>query len=178
MTREGPARDAAFGAFVRMHQDRLYRFIRRYVGDSEEAYDILQETFVSAWKALPGYDADRPASTWLRRIALNKCRDWARRRAVRRFFYTAATLDDAPAAALQAVDRSGSEDQALARLDAAIAALPSSLKEPLLLTAFEGLSQQQAADALGLTAKAIENKVARARKMLSHALSLDAIEDH
>lgn len=177
MTREDAARtDAAFVDFVRTNQEPLYRLIRRYVGDSDEAYDLLQETFIAAWQALPRYDANRPALSWLRRIALNKCRDWSRRRAVRRFFYTAATLDNAPATDIHPIEQDIGDDQRLTRLDIAIAALPSSLKEPLLLTVFEGLSQQQAADALGLTAKAVENKVARARKILNQALSFDTTE--
>ena len=40
---------SAFNLIVRRHQEPLYRFIRRYVGDADEAYDLLQETFVSAW---------------------------------------------------------------------------------------------------------------------------------
>ena len=78
---------SAFNHIVRRHQEPLYRFIRRYVGDTDEAYDLLQETFVSAWQALGRYDPARPAATWLRRIALNKCRDWGRRRTVRRLWY-------------------------------------------------------------------------------------------
>jgi RNA polymerase sigma-70 factor (ECF subfamily) len=88
---------SAFNQIVRRHQEPLYRFIRRYVGDADEAYDLLQETFVSAWQALGRYDPARPAATRNRRIALNKCRDWGRRRVVRRFFWRSA-LDETTAA--------------------------------------------------------------------------------
>ena len=156
----------AFNAFVLRHQEPLYRFIRRYVGDGEEAYDLLQETFVSAWQAIGRYDAARPAATWLRRIALNKCRDWGRRRKVRRFFYGAVDIDAANPAAL-AVEPASDEGENLARLDQAIASLPTQLKEPLILTALEGLSHQEAAIVLGVTAKAIETRVYRARRLLA-----------
>lgn len=155
----------AYDVFVRRHQEALYRFIRRYVGDAEEAYDLLQETFVSAWQALARYDPSRPAATWLRRIALNKCRDWGRRRAVRRFFYGAASLDqagDMPPPSDEMV-----KEAALLRLDRAIARLPTQLKEPLLLTVFEGLSQHAAGEMLGISAKAVETRVYRARKQLA-----------
>jgi len=66
------------------HKGWLYQFIRRYVADRDDAYDVLQESFVSAWGALGRFDPERPLEAWLRRIALNKCRDRARRSAVRR----------------------------------------------------------------------------------------------
>jgi RNA polymerase sigma-70 factor (ECF subfamily) len=55
------------------------------------------------------------------------------------------------------------DEAAMVRLDRAIAFLPSQLKEPLLLTAFEGLSQEDAGQALGITAKAVETRVYRAQ---------------
>ena len=168
---------SAFNLIVGRHQEPLYRFIRRYVGDADEAYDLLQETFVSAWQALGRYDSSRPAATWLRRIALNKCRDWGRRRTVRRFFYGATSLDSAQAqdAAASANVDDGNET-ALTNLDRAIATLPSQLKEPLLLTAFEGLSQIAAGEALGISAKAVETRVYRARKLLAEALRADGVD--
>jgi len=165
---------SAFNHIVRRHQEPLYRFIRRYVGDADEAYDLLQETFVSAWQALGRYDPARPAATWLRRIALNKCRDWGRRRVVRGFFYGARALDETTAAPEASAD--DANEAALTRLDRAIAALPGQLKEPLLLTAFEGLSQAAAGEALGISAKAVETRVYRARKLLAEALKADGLD--
>ncbi len=46
----------AFTQLMRRHKDGLYRFVRRYVGDADEAYDLVQDTFVAAWHALAGYD--------------------------------------------------------------------------------------------------------------------------
>lgn len=186
MTAGPPASDAAliqrarqgdqgaFADFVRAHQDGLYRFIRRYVGEADEARDLLQDSFVAAWEALGGFDTRKAAGPWLRRIALNKCRDWSRRRAVRRFFFGAASLDGPAAIAVAAPDADADADDArlLARLDRALAELPPSLKEPLLLTAFEGLSHQEAAAALNLTPKAVENRVRRARNALAEQLQI------
>ena len=170
--------ERAFTRLMQRHKDALYRFIRRYTGPNDEAYDLLQESFTAAWGALKRYDKTRPFPTWLRRIALNKCRDWSRRRAVRRWLtrnegldsWVGQNLADAaptPEAAL------GEQDE-LTRLDKAIAALPAGLKEPLILTALEGYSQDEAGKMLGLTAKAIELRVYRARKALSDKLSLAA----
>lgn len=160
----------AFRQLAERYREPLYRFIRRYVGDADEAYDLLQETMMSAWQAMDRYDGRRPALAWLRAIALNKCRDWGRRRAVRQFFFRAAPLEAAGSAATSEED-DGPFHAALNRLDRAIAALPHQLKEALLLTAFEGLSQQEAADVLGVTSKAIETRVYRARKLLGEAMA-------
>lgn len=164
---------SAFTVFIRRHQEPVYRFVRRYVGDSHEALDLVQETFVAAWESLARFDRARPAGAWLRRIALNKCRDWSRRRSVRRFFHYARDIDTvevvAPAVAPEA-DHLAEREGLLTRLDAAIAALPPALKEPLILTALEGLTHRQAAETLGLTVKAVETRIHRARLLLGRVL--------
>ena len=81
--------ERAFSELMRRHKHSLYRFVRSYVGDASEAHDLVQESFVSAWAALSRFEREKPFAVWLRRIALNKCRDWTRRRKVRAFFYEA-----------------------------------------------------------------------------------------
>jgi RNA polymerase sigma factor (sigma-70 family) len=169
---------AAFSALMRRHKGWLYRFVRRYVADPDDAYDVLQESFVAAFSALPRFDSKRSFETWLRRIALNKCRDRARRNLVRRtaldlFGYgTAAAGEDV----VHPPDSSAA-DTALARLDAAIARLPRPLKEPLILTALEGLSQREAGEILGINAKAVETRVYRAKKRLQAELDPADLDD-
>ncbi len=169
--------ERAFTWLMRRHKDGLYRFIRRYTGPSDEAYDILQESFAAAWRALRRYDRERPFATWLRSIALNKCRDWSRRRAVRTWLTRSESLDSPVGMTLadsgQSPEAMLAEQQRLARLDAAIAALPPGLKEPLILTQFEEWSQEEAGRLLGMSAKAIEVRVYRARRALAAALGLE-----
>lgn len=161
----------AFTELMRRHKEAIYRFIRRYVGDADEAYDLLQETFAAAWSALPAFDSARPMRAWLRRIALNKCRDWSRRRFVRRFFFTAAPIDNS-ANVIAASDADPEQERRLADLDRQIASLPAGLKEPLLLTQFEGLSHKDAALILNISPKAVEMRIYRARAQLAAALGL------
>jgi RNA polymerase sigma factor (sigma-70 family) len=158
--------DAAFAALVTRHKRWAFVFVRRYVGNSADAYDVLQDTFFAAWRALSRYEASRPFEFWLRRIALNKCRDRNRRETVRRLLKAhGGEMPDIsdPAPGPSAVAES---DQEMRRLESSIGKLPRSLKEPLLLTALEGLSQEQAGQLLGVSAKAIETKVYRARARL------------
>jgi RNA polymerase sigma-70 factor (ECF subfamily) len=166
--------EAAFGQLMRRHKEPIYRFIRRLTGDPDLSYDLLQESFVSAWRNIGRFDRALPFRPWVQRIALNKVRDDARRRNVRRMLFGSApeavvkhVADLAPLPDAAAVEQQNAE-----RLDRAIAALPLALRAPLVLTAIEGLSQAEAGAQLGISAKAVESKVARARKQLAAALNI------
>lgn len=162
--------NGAFTQLMQRHKAPLYRFIRRYVGDADEAFDLVQETFVSAWSALDSFDQKRPFPVWLRRIALNKCRDWSRRRQVRHFFFGAAPLEAADKLPISTAEDNDQQEE-LRALDQAIAALPTALKEPLLLTVFEDMSQAEAAALLGISIKAVETRIYRAKQRLRDSLA-------
>jgi RNA polymerase sigma-70 factor (ECF subfamily) len=68
-------------------------------------------------------------------------------------------------------------DESIRRLQAAVASLPANLREPLVLTALEGMSQKEAAEILHTNVKAIENRVARARAKLATLLDADQVQD-
>lgn len=159
----------------------LYRFVRRYVGDEAEAHDVLQEAYASAWLAMRRYDPARPFDVWLRSIALNKCRDWTRRRAVRRVVRGVMGLD-APEARAVGDDAPSPEtrmhEQRRARdLQGALSDLPDALKAPLLLAALEGRPHAEIAAILRITPKAVETRIARARRKLAERLSATAGEN-
>lgn len=161
--------DAAFTQLAARHKAWLFRFIRRYLGNDEDALDLLQETLVATWLGLHQYDSDRPLQAWLRQIALNKCRDWSRRSLVRGIVrYVSGDLD------LFAADLRRSnpeamldEAQSLKQLDRAISELPPRLREPLILTVFEGLSNRETAIQLKASEKAVETRLHRARRRLA-----------
>lgn len=163
-------RQAGYDALMRAHRDAVFRMVRGHLGNEADALDVTQESFVAAFLALRRYDPARPFRSWILRIALNKCHDWARRRAVRRLFAFALPIE----AAGHVADEAQGPEAALAshgevaRIQAAIAALPDALKEPLLLCAMEGLSQEEAAAILGISRKAVETRIHRARQKLSH----------
>ena len=164
---------AAYAVLMRRHETRIYRLIRSHIGNNDEALDLVQESFVTAWLALKTYDPARPFGTWLARIAINKSRDWGRRRAVRKFFTFAMPLigdvleipDDTIGPDVAADDR-----QRMAAAARAIPQLPTRLKEPLLLCAVNGLSQADAAAVLGISVKAVETRIRRARARLTEIL--------
>jgi len=166
-------RDSAFAEIMRRHREPLYRIIANNIGDADEALDLVQESFVAAHRALVRYEPDRPMRRWLVTIALNKCRDWRRRRAVRRLFAFALPLDDtskqiAEDRTLPDAEAAGREE--MARLSRAIAELPAALREPLILHTIDELSQGETAAILSISEKAVETRIRRARAKLAERL--------
>lgn len=176
LARQAAAGDErAYATLVGRHKDRLYGLLRRYLGDPDEAREAAHEAFIAAWTALPRYDPARPFGAWLRTIAINKARDRGRRLAFRRLIF-----GDRPPEETDAKDQADPsphaeaallERERLAMLDRGIARLPGPLREALVLTAIDGLSQQEAAEILGVTVKTVETRVYRARKILAETLA-------
>jgi RNA polymerase sigma-70 factor (ECF subfamily) len=171
--------DRAFTLLMRRHKPPLYGFVRRYVGDPDAAVDVVQETFVAAWRSLARFDGRRPFPVWLRAIALNKCRDRGRRLAVRRLILGQEDHQSAEAEAQPDPDPVGEARlipaERRAQLQAVINRLPAKLKESLLLTYFDDLTQQEAADVLGVSVKTVETRVYRARQRLAELLDRSTI---
>ena len=161
---------AAFSRLMTATKGDLHRFITRYVGDPDEALDLTQETYAAAWVSIRRYDPGRPFGAWLRTIALNKCRDWSRRRRVRRLVRGVMGLD-APEAMAVGDPEPGAEDRMddrrrVERLTRALGELPDSQRAPLLLAVLEARSHAEIGQILRLSSKAVELRIARARKAL------------
>ena len=162
-------RPPAFAEIMRRHKAHVHRLTARMIGDEDEALDLVQETFVSAHQALRRYDPERPMRAWLARIAINKCRDWRRRRAVRRLIsfilpieHAVDTPDKAAMADVVVADR-----QEMVHVTNAIAMLPVNLRETLVLRTIDGLTQAETAEVLGVSEKTVETRLYRARARLN-----------
>jgi RNA polymerase sigma-70 factor (ECF subfamily) len=169
-------RQAAFAEIMRRHRVPIYRMICGQIGDAEEALDLTQDCFVAAFQHLKSYDGSRPIRAWLTRIAINKSRDWLRRKRVRQILSFAWALppgsieniqDDAPGQDVAAADKAE-----FVRLRRAIARLPAALRETLVLRTIEGLSQTETAAALAISEKAVETRLYRARTRLGEILKM------
>lgn len=161
-------RQPAYAEILSRHRDAIFRMVRSTIGDADAAVDVTQEAFIAAFAALKSYDGSRPFRTWLSRIAINKSRDWARRRAVRQFLSFAMPIETAESVADDSIpaDRQLADRAELARVSAAIARLPGTIREPLVLRTIEGLSQSETAEVLGISEKAVETRLYRARNKL------------
>ena len=159
----------AFAEIVGRHKQFLYRLIVRLVGNPDDALDLVQEAFVSAHGALKRYDPDRPMRTWVARIAVNKARDWQRKERVRAVLRSVLPMGDAPdiAADHVSVEQEVSDRAELAAVRRRIAQMPAKLREILVLRTIEGLPQAQVAEMLGISEKAVETRLYRARRHLA-----------
>lgn len=173
--------DAAFGHLVERWHARVYRLVQRIVGE-DEAEDVLQETFLSAWRALPRFKGEAQFGTWLYRIATNAAlmRRRKRRPDVVSLDAPISTGDGDDAAssgpahdvrdwaALPDEELMGAETRAA--MAAAIAELPDDWKAAFLLRDVEELSNGEAAAALDLSVPAFKARVHRARLFLRNRL--------
>lgn len=162
-------RQAAFVEIMHRHRQPVFRLARACIGDPDEALDLVQETFVAAHQALPRYDGERSMRAWLSTIAINKCRDWARKRKVRRLLSFAMPIDGHAEAVVDdqvPIDDAAADRQELDQVTRAISTLPMNLKEALVLRTIEGLSQAETAEVLSISEKAVETRLYRARARL------------
>ncbi len=163
----------ALNELMARYKQGLFRFIRRYVVHEQDAYELLQETFTKLYFKAASYKPEYRFSTWLFQIALNLCRDYGRARKVRRFFLLSS--DEARVQdvidVVQDPESAAVSSQALKAINQAIEKLPHDLKTALILFSLEGLSQEACAQLLGVTAKTVEMRVYRARKLLEKKLA-------
>ncbi|MDX2081394.1 MAG: sigma-70 family RNA polymerase sigma factor [Terrimicrobiaceae bacterium] len=171
--------ESAYARLVERYQAPIHGFIFRSVGDVETARDLAQEVFVRAWFALARVRAKAKFSTWLFQIAVNLCRDHVKSKATRNARNTesfARRADDERAEDREfaSPELSPAEDaetrEAIDALEAEIRALPDELRSSFVLGAVEHQPYKEVASALGLSAKAVEVRIYRARRLLGERL--------
>ena len=140
---------AALDELYRRYRDQVYTLCLNLCGNRDEAQDLLQETFVRAWRGLPRFAGRCMFSTWLYRIAVNLSRDAARRR--RR------VLDAMPAA-------SAAPDSAIDEVRAALAGLQHSHRAVLVLRYFQSLSHKEIAECLHWSLSRVKVTLHRAKR--------------
>jgi RNA polymerase sigma factor (sigma-70 family) len=161
----------ALTELIYKYEQRLFRFICRYIRDEEAARDLLQETFVRLYFNARKFKPRAKFSTWLHAIATNLCRDYSRSKQYRqaRITFSSEALDRSETRIPSDVSMPGDalvSAERLAALEAAISELPHKLKTALILFALENRSQAECAELLGVSAKTVETRVYRARKIL------------
>lgn len=160
----------AFDEIVTRHGPRALRLAARMAPDLASAEDIAQEAMVRVWQRGADFDARRARfTTWLYRIVLNLCIDLDRRPKPVPMPEHLDPADPAPLA-----DEVVEAEQLRSALAGAIDALPTGQRAALVLVYEEGLSGAEAAHALGITAKAVERLLARARAQLRERLLASA----
>jgi RNA polymerase sigma-70 factor (ECF subfamily) len=166
----------AFGELVERYQGRVFALTRRILKDDDEAEDALQETFLSAFRGLKNFKQEARFSTWIFRVASN-----AALMRLRKKRHDTVSLErpseDEDGPALELVDWGKTpEEELLDRetkdvMDKAIAELPADYAAVFQLRDVEGLSNEDAAEALGTTVAATKSRLHRARLFLRERLN-------
>lgn len=153
---------AAFEELIVTQTPRIYRLLVRMLGSAADAEDVAQETFLKAWRALPGFRGEAQFSTWLFRIAVNE----AKRRLAGDAKTRTLPIDDGaleipdlgkdPAAHVEAAELE-------AFLEQCVAELPPPYRAAVVLRDVEGLTNEEAAELLGLELANFKSRLHRGR---------------
>jgi RNA polymerase sigma-70 factor (ECF subfamily) len=173
--------EEAFRVLVERWERRVQAFFYRSLGSREDAADLAQETFIRLHRAAPRYIGRGRFAAFLFRIAGNLARNEIRKSSIRRFlsFGGGSGPDDpSPDAFLDRLEgpEAARPDEAFrraeeaARVQRAILALPERQRTALVLKRFEGMSQKEIAEAMGVSESAAESLVIRAMKALRRSL--------
>lgn len=172
----------AFAVLVDHHQERLMRLCQGFLHDSEAARDAVQEVFLKAFRKAGSYRPRGKVFTWLYRIGVNHCLNRLRRRKIVRFLPFSGDRDvrEDGVSALEPEDPGPGPVERLEarerwhRTRRALDALPAGQRSVVILSRFEGLSQRQVAEVLGITEGAVESRLFRALRRLEAELGAAA----
>lgn len=169
---------AEFAHLVEAHSPLIYRLGVRMLVDEQDAEDMLQETFIKAYRHLSTFDGRSSLSTWLYRIAANEALMVLRRKRPEMVSFDEPLSGEAEVGEpLQIVDWCCMPEEELvsaegrAQLDGAINTLPASLRVVFLLRDIEGLSTRETAEVLNLSEMAVKTRLSRARLRLRDELT-------
>lgn len=166
-----------FAVLVERYQREIFNLAYRSTHHREDAEDITQETFLRAFRGLGLYDPARPLRTWLYTIAVNVCRDWARRRGSRPSTVELVESDGVRVAeaAPQPHEVAAQKETRLA-VEAAVMQLEPDYRLPVILFYMRGVPQAEIAEIMGVPLSIVKNRLFRARRRLRTMLG-DLLEE-
>jgi RNA polymerase sigma-70 factor (ECF subfamily) len=172
----------AFDALVVRYRGKVYGMCYHFVQNEQDAWDLAQEAFIKAWRALPTFKLDSAFYTWLYRISHNTAYDWLRKRKIESDGEFDDEIHRNVAAGAEAVPHAEIRpDDALRnvelgdRIRRAIAQLPPDHRSAILLREVEGLSYDEIAKVTGCNIGTVMSRLFYARKKLQELLK-DAYE--
>lgn len=168
----------AFDVLVTRYRGRVYAMTYQMIQNETEAWDLAQEAFIKAWKALPKFKGDSAFYTWLYRITHNVTYDWLRKKKIRSDgeFDDSRTEHQVAAGALAVPRGDAAPDAALrnselgAQIAAAIDQLSDDHKEVVLLREVQGLSYEEIAESMECSMGTVMSRLFYARKKLQELL--------
>ena len=162
----------AFDLLVLKYQYKVHSIIARFIRDSDEVKDVVQEAFIKAYRALPNFRGDSQFYTWLYRIAVNTAKNYLVARS-RRPPSSDVDLDDAEfySGSEQLKDVSSPEnelfrDQLESVINGAIAELPEDLRTAVTLREYDGLSYEEIAQIMECPVGTVRSRIFRGREAI------------
>jgi RNA polymerase sigma-70 factor, ECF subfamily len=158
--------DVVFDDIFEAYQDRIYNCVYRLMGNSEDAYDLTQETFLRAYAALPKVKGELKVGPWLYRIATNLCMDQLRRRKLIRWepidnllavFHPKQVAKDSP-------ERETLRQESREMVHRVLEKLPPKYRTCLVLREYQDMSCEEIAEVMGTTRSAVKSLLFRARE--------------
>jgi RNA polymerase sigma-70 factor (ECF subfamily) len=161
----------AFRVLVDKHSRSLYRLAYRMTGKPEDAEDVVQETFIRAYRQLSRFEARSNVSTWLYRIAFNCSVDFLRSRPRREAATEDAALERlAPAATGPTMDDLVYAGQIGERMQVALGGLSEKERAAFLMRHYHGCSIEEIGSTLGMKTNATKHSIFRAVKKMRVAM--------
>jgi RNA polymerase sigma-70 factor (ECF subfamily) len=178
MARLADGHDSALSDLMDRHAEKLFHYLVRSLQDEADAADLAQETFVKVYHNRSKFDPQQRFSTWLYAIASNLVRDRYRWRSRHQQVsldaengQTEVNLKDNLSAVEATPDEVLQTEERSAAVRQAVAALPDELRQPLVLSVYQELSQAEIGAILKCSAKAVEMRIYRARQQLRESLT-------
>ena len=161
----------AYRQVYEIYKDRVYGPCRNMSGNAEDAADLTQDVFISAFKSIQSFRMEAAFGTWLYRIAVNRCSKELRRfKPDQRSYEDMEAIDRAPASRAPGPETQLLRKETNERVEAAIARLPESLRTIFVLGTIEGMRYREIADILDCTEDAVKMRMHRARKRVRDTL--------
>ncbi|UCH64651.1 MAG: sigma-70 family RNA polymerase sigma factor [Ignavibacterium sp.] len=157
--------DSTFRLLVQRHQEKVRNIIYLTLSQSDVVDDLAQEVFITVHKNLKNFRFESQFTTWLYRITVNKCKDYLRKKNVRKIFVPIKEADEKPE-----YTSSTETDDITKIVKEAIAKLPYKLRIPLLLKDIEGFSYQEIAETINCEMGTVKSRIFRAREGLKKIL--------
>lgn len=157
--------ESIFGELVKRHKDKVRNIIYITLNNGDLVDDIAQEVFITIYRNLKNFRFEAQFTTWIYRITINKCKDYLRKKNIRRIFLPLKDEEAEP------VFESINEDIDLKHfVRNAIAELPDKLRIPIVLKDLEGFSYQEIAESMQCEIGTVKSRIFRGREALKKIL--------
>ena len=167
----------SFNQLILRWERPIYSLAYRVIGREEDARDVCQETFLRAFRALPGFKGQAKFSSWLYRIALNLCRDWIRRKRRTPVVQMPEGVDPAEMAAergpVESIETLVARRELSAVVESAMALLPEEQRTAIILKEYHGMTFQEIADMQQCPLSTVKTRLYQGLSVLRKQLEKD-----